>query len=246
MLLQLATWPEIEAYLQRSTGIIVPIGSTEQHGPNGLIGTDAICADTLARGVSKGHDVLVAPPLNYGMAQHHLGFAGTISLRPLTLIHVIKDVIAALRVHGFTHIYFLNGHGGNEAATTAAFSEIYAETSFQEKVRPVRCKLRNWWTLPAVGRFSKERYGRAEGHHATPSEVSLSYYAHPEAVKDVALSPELAPDGMIYDALDYRRQFPDGRIGSNPALASIEAGKELLQIGVDGVYKDYLAFLGNN
>ena len=44
MLLHLSTWAEIEAYLKRSTGIIIPIGSTEQHGPNGLVGTDAICA----------------------------------------------------------------------------------------------------------------------------------------------------------------------------------------------------------
>jgi len=46
MLLQLATWPEVETYLESSTAVVVPIGSTEQHGPNGLIGTDAICAET--------------------------------------------------------------------------------------------------------------------------------------------------------------------------------------------------------
>ena len=51
MLLHLKTWPEVDDYLRRSRGIVVPIGSTEQHGPNGLIGTDAICAEVVARGL---------------------------------------------------------------------------------------------------------------------------------------------------------------------------------------------------
>ena len=46
MRLQLCTWPEVEAYLERSTGIIQPIGSTEQHGPTGFIGTDAMTGAT--------------------------------------------------------------------------------------------------------------------------------------------------------------------------------------------------------
>ena len=48
MRLQLMSWPEVEKYLEDSEGVIVPIGATEQHGPTGLIGTDAICAETLA------------------------------------------------------------------------------------------------------------------------------------------------------------------------------------------------------
>ena len=53
MRLQLRTWPEVETYLKTSRGIIMPIGSTEQHGPNGLIGTDAICAEQIAWGVGE-------------------------------------------------------------------------------------------------------------------------------------------------------------------------------------------------
>jgi hypothetical protein len=49
----LMSWPDVEAYLERSTGVLVPIGSTEQHGPNGLLGTDAICPETVARLVGK-------------------------------------------------------------------------------------------------------------------------------------------------------------------------------------------------
>jgi creatinine amidohydrolase len=88
----------------------------------------------------------------------------------------------------------------------------------------VRCKLGNWFSGSGVKRLSSQLFGGAEGSHATPSEVSLTYFGYPEHVKNVPMSPEVAPSGGFYDAADYRGRFPDGRIGSNPALATPEAG----------------------
>src|SRR5215467_5904380 len=143
MQLQLQTWQEIENYLQTSRGIILPIGSTEQHGPSGLIGTDAICAEVIARGVGEAADALVGPTIAVGMAQHHLGFAGSMTLRPSTLIAVLKDMVDSLVRHGFERFYFINGHGGNIATVAAAFSEIYAARSLKasSNAAPIKCRL---------------------------------------------------------------------------------------------------------
>jgi len=246
MQLQLATWQEIDTYLERSRGIIIPIGSTEQHGPLGFIGTDALCPEVIARGVAERIDALVAPTISIGMAQHHLGFAGSISLRPSTLMAVVRDVVQSLARHGFERCYFLNGHGGNVATVSAAFSEIYADASFARgggNQPEIRCKLSNWYTAPAVRSLSAKLYGSSEGSHATPSEISLTYFAYPDSVKSASQEPKIAPNGPILDADDYRRRFPDGRIGADSSLANIEDGKKLYEAAVTDIARDYENFL---
>jgi creatinine amidohydrolase len=182
MLLHLSTWAEIERYLKSNRGIVMPIGSTEQHGPNGLIGTDAITAEVVARGIGEATGAVVAPTISVGMAQHHLAFKGSMALRPTTLIAVIRDYVESLAVHGFDRFFFVNGHGGNVATTTAAFSEIYSASSFGAAGNrpPIKCVLRNWYDAPGIRALSKELYGDQEGSHATPSEVSLTWHAYPE------------------------------------------------------------------
>ena len=89
----------------------------------------------------------IAPTLTIGMSQHHLGFAGSVTLRPSTLIAVVHDVVTSLMKHGFERFLFINGHGGNVATVTAAFDEIYAAASMraQDEPPPVRCKMLVWY-----------------------------------------------------------------------------------------------------
>src|SRR5690606_29233098 len=148
MLLAHSTWPEIESWLSRSKAVVIPIGSNEQHGPTGLLGTDWLCPEIIAHAAQAQGSMLVAPTFNIGMAQHHLGFPGSISLRPSTMIAAIRDWTVSLAAHGFERLYFLNGHGGNVATIEAAFSEIYSEASFLGRPRGYVLKLKNWWDLP--------------------------------------------------------------------------------------------------
>ena len=231
MKLQHATWPEVEAYLQHSKGIVIPIGSTEQHGPTGLIGTDAICPETIAEGLSE-QGILIGPTLSIGMAQHHLAFPGTITLKPSTLMAVIKDVITSLKGHGFRQFMFLNGHGGNIHTTETAFAEIWAEHSLDRHASELSMKLVNWFQGPKVRALINELYGDADGWHATPSEIALTWHAYPDQVRDVSVEPEQAPFGEIRDAFHYRDQFPDGRIGSKPQLATLDHGRRFYEAGV--------------
>ena len=245
MRLQLSTWLEVEAYLQQSQGIIIPIGSTEQHGPTGLIGTDAICAEAIAQGVGEAAHALVAPTINVGMALHHAAFPGSMSLRPSTLILVLQDYITGLVRSGFTRFFLINGHGGNVATLKAAFSEIYATLVDRNlpNAEAVRCQVSNWYMCSSVYKRAKELYADQEGSHATPSEVALTQFVYPEAIKQAFLNPEVAKGHPIYGAADFRRHYPDGRMGSNPALATPEHGKQFYELAVKELSHAYLEFL---
>lgn len=242
MQLQLSTWQEIELYLERSSAIIIPIGSTEQHGPNGMIGTDAICPEVVAKAAGEESGLLVGPTFNVGIAQHHMGFPGSMTLRPSTMIATIVDWVNSLAHHGFTRIYFFNGHGGNTATINAAFAEVYAQTSIGGQDRQVKCKLKNWWEFKPVYELCNKLYGKSHGSHATPSEVAMTYFAYPEHLKNAPMEPKVAPNGGFTDAADYRKNFPDGRIGSDPSLATVKDGKKLVDLARIGLIEDFEKF----
>lgn len=244
MLLHLSTWTEVETYLQNSQGIILPIGSTEQHSPIGLIGTDAICAEAIAKGVGESTQTLVGPTINVGMALHHLAFPGSMSLKPSTMILVIRDYVSSLARAGFRRFFFINGHGGNVATLKAAFSETYDYLATMG-IEDVRCTVNNWYMGRGVYQLAKELYGDQEGSHATPSEVALTWYVYPDAVKTGKLTGEPGKGHSIYSAADFRQNYPDGRMGSNPALATVEHGQRFYELAVKEISSSYLEFVNS-
>lgn len=244
MRLQLMSWPEVELYLKESSGIIVPVGATEQHGPTGLIGTDAICAETLAWRAGELGKAAVGPTINVGMSEHHMHFPGSITLRPATLVAVVRDVILSLARHGFRRIFMVNGHGGNTASINTGFFEAYGDAPRSiEGGDEVRCVCREWWQTPAAQALSRELFGDRDGDHASASEVSVAAAAYPDSLKTADLEPEPAPSSHVFGPADFRRRYPEGRMGSHPELASVAAGHRIIDAVAADLAEEYRRFV---
>ena len=251
-----ATWPEVSAYLAQSKAIIVPIGSTEQHGPIGLIGTDALTAAAVAHGIGECNGALVGPTLSLSVAQFNLGFPGTISLRASTLMAIVNDYVLSLKRQGFERFYFVNGHGANVAVAKAAFQDIYAQWSLGSMTgQPPRCRLRSWWDYPQADALRKQWYGAGEGMHATPSEIAMTLHLLPgserKASPQALVAPAQLPAAFLrdhggdnhWDAQTHQAAFPDGRVGSDSAMATAEQGKQLLEAAIADGCEDFAAFV---
>ncbi len=242
MRLDLATWQEVETYLQTSGGIIVPTGSTEQHGPMGLIGTDAICAEKVAEGAAERAGAMVAPTLAYTPAPFNMAFPGTMSLSEPVFEALVAELVEGLLSHGFDCIYFLNGHGAN-LAPLARVADRFAGA---------RIRIRSWWEAEAVDTLRKTYYGDWEGMHATPSEVAITQATHRVVPPGLAETPprKISRDFIERHSGDrhgppkqHREQFPDGRVGSHSALATPQHGGALLKAAEAAVAEDYLDLL---
>jgi creatinine amidohydrolase/Fe(II)-dependent formamide hydrolase-like protein len=113
------TWPEAETRLGEVDIALLPVGSTEQHGPHLPLGTDAFDADHLAREVARAcrdPKPLVLPLIPYGVSYHHEDFPGTLSVSPDTLSKLIYDIGMSAARHGITKLLIINAHGGNSPA----------------------------------------------------------------------------------------------------------------------------------
>ncbi|MDH4270741.1 MAG: creatininase family protein [Candidatus Aminicenantes bacterium] len=119
------TWPDIKRAIESGfTTAVFAVGSTEQHGPHLPTMTDARLGDDLAERVARklGH-ALQARTIEVGLSEHHMAFAGTISLKPETLLLTLRDYVESLARHGFTRIAVIPIHGGNFATVQQAIEE---------------------------------------------------------------------------------------------------------------------------
>lgn len=236
-----ATWAEVQTYLELCPGIILPTGSIEQHGPMGLIGTDAICAELIATGAGERIKALVAPVLAYTPAPFNTAFPGTMSISEPLFEQLATEIFAGLQAQGFGRIYVLNAHGANLAPLKRA-----ADTRTNGEIR-----IRSWWDFETVNALRQAYYGDWEGMHATPSEIAITQSALRTILSpDAALPPEkLSPEYIAAHAGDrhgppdaHRATFPDGRVGSHSALARPEHGHRLREAAERAVAADFQRF----
>lgn len=121
------SWPEAKRYLQKVDIALLPVGSTEQHGPHLPLDTDAFDAELLARKVAQACSnpkPLVLPLIPYGVSYHHEDFSGTISLSPDSLSQLVYEIGLCVAKQGITKLVIINGHGGNIPALQFAAQKI--------------------------------------------------------------------------------------------------------------------------
>lgn len=129
------TSPQIKALSEQNAIVLLPLGSTEQHGPHLPVGTDAILSTAVSEGTAKelssrGIPCIVAPTFAVANSRHHMNFAGSMSLFPDTFMQVLLEQCRCIAAHGFKRIVLVNGHGGNKAPATAAQVRINEELGF--------------------------------------------------------------------------------------------------------------------
>jgi creatinine amidohydrolase len=181
------TSPEVEAFLSDRHTVIVPTGSTEQHGPHGPLLTDVLVPQEVARRVAPRVGALVAPAINYGLSYPHVGFTGLVHIRIPTFMALIEDVSLALATVGFRRIVFLNGHYDNTYAIAYACANMADRLPAGAKAFPI-----NYWdgmTAEEAGEY----FGPTTGLHANRAETSAVMAIDPAFVDMDRANAEMPP-----------------------------------------------------
>ena len=181
------TDPEVEAHLRGDQTVIVPVGSTEQHGPHAPLLTDVLIPVEVARRVAASTAALVAPSVNYALSYPHAGFTGVVHLRISTFMALIEDLCVSLATVGFRRIVFLNGHYDN------TYAIAYACAAASDRMPPgVRAFPGNYWDgmTPAE---AAEFFDPATGLHANRGETSAVLAIAPDLVDMDRANAEFPP-----------------------------------------------------
>jgi len=227
------TWPEIKRAIESGfTTAVVAVGSTEQHGPHLPTMTDARIGEDLAERVArKLGDALQARTIDVGLSEHHLPFAGTISLRAETLSLILRDYVDSLVRHGFTRIVFIPSHGGNFATVRRAI-EAARQTHPGIDVTGYTDLL---GLMGSINQASAEYGVSAEesGAHAGESETSMMMALEGGLVAADRFAPGyLGPTGEAEIKLIFEKGMPaitsNGILG-DPRRASAEKGEAYLE-----------------
>jgi creatinine amidohydrolase len=174
------TWPEIKAEQERGRDtVVVAFGATEQHGPHMPLATDALLGDHLARMVAESLDAFVAPTVRVGCSEHHLEFAGTLSISEGTFHAIVADILRSLARGGFARAVLLPTHGGNFGPLAAALELLGPVPGLEVRA------LTDLSTLFTIARLGAEEHGVPLGEgglHAGEWETSMMLAIHPELV----------------------------------------------------------------
>jgi len=221
------TWEEVGAL--RRTGMdmaILPVGSTEQHGPHLSLNVDTVSADAVARAVSGLTGVPVLPALPYGAAWGHTSkWPGTLSLSPATVTSTVVEIGEwLLAASGFARLLILNGHMTNFAPLRVALETL------RYRHPEMRVALRGLWEISP--RVAAAYTSDAQDWHANAAETSLMLAHHPQGVRPEKITDDPDRTGGLFFSYSVPRTSATGATGQ-PTLATAAQGETLMAWAIE-------------
>ncbi len=220
--------------------VLLPVASTEQHGPHLPVGVDAdlcgeICRRAALKLVAGGWPAVVAPTLWCGLAEHHTAFGGTFTLTLPTYLAVLKDLCRSILRAGFQRILIVNGHGGNMTALNAFSEELTRELD-----NPIA--VTTYWLL-AEEPFGALLEDQRSVLHACEAETSMMMALHPDLVDRERLADARGPmarqagqtlNRPLHRWRSFKEITASGVIG-DARRASAEKGERLLEAAAEAI-----------
>jgi len=195
-------WMQVERYLVGDDRIVVPVGSTEQHGFLSLA-TDVILAERVAVEAAEPLGVPVLPVLPFGVAPGFTAYPGTVSLRMETLVAVLSDALDALHGQGFRRFLVVNGHGGNMGAEEPLHDWARGREG-------TRLRFHSWYA-------GERAQAAAEALHPHPTHANwfenFPWTRLAGVLLPAAAKPAAAVDELGDDPADVRLALGDGTFG---------------------------------
>jgi len=225
MSLEKLSWKLARDYFKRSKVALIPVGSTEQHGPHLPLGTDFLIVQALAEDAASEAEVICTPVIPVGISEHHRQFWGTLWVEPEAFRAYMKGLAQSLANHGANRIIFVNGHGGNIA-------------SLQEVCRSLRrdriyALVWSWWTDAKVAQLCSKLF-KSRGTHAGAIETSMIMAINESLVDKSALEEASRGAAEVFGITRFGAQvsldtidFSESGATQDPREASIAAGKTI-------------------
>ena len=221
---------------QAGATVVLPVASMEQHGPHLPVGVDTILCEGVcqaaAERIAADTQVVVAPTLWCGMAEHHMAFGGTFTFDIPTYRAVLLCLLKGLERHGFKRVLVVNGHGGNIAALSAFLPDIARETGLKVRVMT--------YFEQAKAALAEVLEDQQSVHHACEAETSMMMVVAPDTVRREKLpdahgpATSSAPPAGIARYRPFRDVTPSGVIG-DARRSNAQKGEKLMSACSDGI-----------
>jgi creatinine amidohydrolase len=232
---------EVELFLEENETVLIPVGSTEQHGPHSPIGTDVLIPVEIARRVAPQVGAVVAPAISYGLSYPHRGFTSAFDLSIETFMDVVADLCRCFSRAGFRRIVFLNGHFDNTFAI--AYGCARAADGLAEGTRAF--PINYWEGLPPER--AATFLGPDKGMHANEGEASmvlaidLDLVDMEQANREFPSFPPMKTDGGAVHTAFFLTQpgsvwrITESGTWGNASQATAEKGEQILSWAVEAV-----------